>query len=621
MIALLFLLFWAWSTAAQAQVVGPTLSPAAVVQPLSVPPGGPPQVVGYGASNTPESETIIGDITLVRTAASQYTATVTGVSGITVGRLATLNVGTGLEVGAGDNLDLITPVPISEGGVGTGTAPTAGQILIAQSATAYAPMPFGGDASIGTNGQVAVLRVNGQTPGGTCSANQFVEQIDSSGRPTCATPQIVGVPNGSPNQLVGYSATNTGESQTISGGPGNCTVARTGANAATITCSTYAPTTSPTFLGVVGMPSGGWTSAGIQSVAAIQTFGNVTAGGTVGAANVNVTSGTGAYTAAAGASYEQPGFTGTAPNNALWNQTGLQNLQAIGIGQAVGPDPIDITGNANAPVGIRITNTNTGGGASAVFIADMGSNSTGFGQFGPASVYPNAGYITSTQGIVYGTSNAQPHQFLVNGTVQATIGTAGLQLPQPLGIGNGGVGTGAAPAQNQILIAQSGTAYAPQTVSGDLTLTSAGVATAGTSGTYQPVLYAGSTTPCGITYNNAVGNGQVGYYYKVGKQVTVYFLMSLSSLGTCPNAPTYVSVPFQPAILLSQSIAGYDLVQISPLVGIPAGSFPIAQSAGISLGTGAVLLGTLLNGNGSTLLISNLANNSVIRGRSIYLTD
>ena len=623
MIGLLFFLLLLFNGVAQAQVVGPTLAPARIVEPMEVPNGGPPQVVGYSAANTPESETVIGDVTFTRTGASQYTAQVVGVSGITVGRLAVLNVGTGLEEGAGDTLNLTVPVAITSGGTGGTTAPTAGQILIAQSATAYAPMPFAGDATIGTNGQVTVTRLNGMLPGGQCGANQFVDVISASGVPTCATPQIVGVPNGSPNQLVGYSAVNTGESQTISGGPGNCTVTRTGPNAATMTCGGYATTASPTFTGTVNMPAGGWTSAGLLAVPAGSFFGNVTSGGTVTGANFNLSSGTGAYAAAAGATYQQPGWTGTFPTNAVWDENGLQNMQGLGIGTTVGADPIDIIRNQNAVTAITITNLNAGGGAQAVVRAVNGPTVMGLGITGTgASSLPNSGFISSTQGIAYITGNNQPHQFYVGTTVMASIGSAGLQLPTPLGVGNGGVGTGAVPLQNQVLIAQSATAYAPQTISGDLTLASTGVATAGTSGTYQPVLYAGSTTPCGITYSNT--NGQVGYYYKVGKQVTVYFVISLSSLGTCANLPVYVSVPFAPSYGVSTFIAGYDLVQISPFNyggSVAAGSTLIAQSAGVALGTGAILLGGLLNGNGAAATMANLSNNSTIRGRTIYLTD
>lgn len=533
---LFFLLLMLGSGAAQAQIASPTLAPATIVTPMDVPNGGPPQIVGYSAANTPEAETVLGDVTFARTGTSQYTATVHSVGGITAGNVATLNVGVGLTASAGSMLDLITPVAINLGGTGTTTAPTAGQILIAQSATAFAPMPFAGDATITTNGQVAVLRVNGQTPGGTCAANQFVDVIDSSGRPTCTQPTITGVPNGGPPQFVGYSAANTGESETLGGGAGGCTYTRVAANTYRLDCPGFAPTNSPTFTGTVSMPSGGWTSTGITAPAG--TFvGNVSAGG-LAAPAIAVNSGTGSYSAAAGASYQQPGWTGTFPTNAVWDQNGLQNMQGLGIGTTVGADPIDIIRNQNAVTAVTVTNLNTGASAQAAFRVVNGANTMAVGITSTgAPTLPNSGFISSSQGVVYITGNNQPHQFYVGNNVMATIGTNGLQLPTPLGISNGGVGTGATPSQNQILVAQSGTAYAPVTMSGDVTITSTGATTVGTTGQWTPTDASGA---------NLIFTLREGEWDRVGNRVCLNATIqypSNSSSGSATVGGLPVPIP------------------------------------------------------------------------------
>lgn len=60
-----------------------------------VPNGGPPQVVGYSATNTGEAETVSGDFTFSRTGANAYSATVTKTNGTAFSGLATLSLSQG----------------------------------------------------------------------------------------------------------------------------------------------------------------------------------------------------------------------------------------------------------------------------------------------------------------------------------------------------------------------------------------------------------------------------------------------------------------------------------------------------------------------------------------------
>lgn len=117
-------------------------------------------------------ETVSGDATL----ASNGALTVTKTSGTAFGPLATqtapctlaqgctgtatpaLLAGTGLSVAGtfpAQTFTLQTPVAVANGGVGIGTAPSAGQLLVAQTASAYAPETVSGDATITTGGVVA----------------------------------------------------------------------------------------------------------------------------------------------------------------------------------------------------------------------------------------------------------------------------------------------------------------------------------------------------------------------------------------------------------------------------------------------------------------------------------
>ena len=62
---------------------------------------------------------------------------------------------------------------------------TTGHIIVGSSSQG-ADVAVSGDISITSGGVVTVLKVNGSTPGGTCT-NQAVTAISSSGVPTCTT--------------------------------------------------------------------------------------------------------------------------------------------------------------------------------------------------------------------------------------------------------------------------------------------------------------------------------------------------------------------------------------------------------------------------------------------------
>lgn len=81
-------------------------------------------------------------------------------------------------------------VAINEGpgvAIGGATVGTGGRILIDQGGSSDPSFNVvSGDATMSAAGVVAVVKVNGNTPGGSC-INKAVTAIDSSGRPACST--------------------------------------------------------------------------------------------------------------------------------------------------------------------------------------------------------------------------------------------------------------------------------------------------------------------------------------------------------------------------------------------------------------------------------------------------
>jgi len=64
--------------------------------------------------------------------------------------------------------------------------PSSAPTGILRGASPFTGAELSGDATTSGSNAVSVVKVNGNTPGGTCT-NQFTRSIDSSGRPTCAT--------------------------------------------------------------------------------------------------------------------------------------------------------------------------------------------------------------------------------------------------------------------------------------------------------------------------------------------------------------------------------------------------------------------------------------------------
>jgi len=528
MTALIALLLLIFGGAADAQVVSPTLPPPNVVVQGGTPNGAPPQIIGYSATNTPESETVVGDMTFARTGTNQYTATVTSVGGVAFGPLATLNAGTGLSTNA-TTLSLTVPVAIINGGTGTTTAPTTpGQLLISQSTSTYAAKTLTGDATITSAGAMTVSKINGVTIGGTCSAGQFFSGLNSSGVPTCTTPAITGIPNGGPPQFIGYSAPGSAnaEAETLGGGSGACTFTRTSAGAYQLNCS-YASSVSPTFSGTVTLPDGStWTNTGLTGGTASFTTLNPT---TVNATTINVNNSAGKYTAVNGAVYQQPGYNGTTLP-AYWDINGFQQVEAIGIGQAIGADPIDITKNQNAATLVTALNNSNAASATVGFVANNGTNTASLKMQGTGnSTNPNTGVLWSDQGLIYDTHNGQQQQFEINDTLVGYFATNGLHLVAPLEIASGGLGTSTSPTLGQVPYASTAGHYVPTS------LTSNTLSDTVAPGLWAPTLGFWNGSTCNST-GWAYSTTTHGWYTEIGKIVVSHFYIAVTTKGTGSGA-------------------------------------------------------------------------------------
>jgi len=251
-------------------------------------------------------------------------------------------------------------------------------------------------------------------------------------------------PSSASGQIFGVNSGNTPEWETVSGGVGTCSFVWNSTGSYTLNCPGYAPKASPTFTGTVTMPDA-----------------------------------------------------------ATWTSTGISSLTALGIGTAAptGGTALAINRSFAGSALETITNSNTATNAQAGFQASNGTSNALFAETGTAATGnppANSLYLTNNGagGMYISTTGGNyPIVFAPNGVQQGFFSGSGLTLAQPLAIGSGGLGSATAPALGQILIAQSATVYAPETMSGDATISSTGAVAVGKIG--------------GITYGGAGTAGQV----------------------------------------------------------------------------------------------------------------
>jgi hypothetical protein len=179
--------------------------------------------------------------TAVIAPAGTLTGTTLASTVVTSSLTAVGTIGTGIWQG--------TAIGVGYGGLNTATAPSTGQILIAQSATAYAPETPSGDCTLAITGAFACTKSNG-TAFGTGAFAIIANYA------TLASPTFTGTPS-APTQTTGDNTTALATDVFV-----NASITAGGFLTTSSASSTYAPKASPTFTGTVTVPTETTVSSG-----------------------------------------------------------------------------------------------------------------------------------------------------------------------------------------------------------------------------------------------------------------------------------------------------------------------------------------------------------------------
>jgi hypothetical protein len=205
----------------------------------TAPASGQIHIAANGTTFVPQ--TIAGDGTLN----SSGTLTITKTAGVAFTALATASI----------------PLSVANGGSGSGTAPTLGQIWIAQSGTSFTPQTISGDGTISNIGSLVVTKTNGtafsglataaiplSVANGGTAATTAPSALTSLGAAPTASPTFTGTPT-APTATVGTNTTQLSTTQFVLANAAPLTNPASGQN-------NYAPLASPTFTGTVTLPDG-----------------------------------------------------------------------------------------------------------------------------------------------------------------------------------------------------------------------------------------------------------------------------------------------------------------------------------------------------------------------------
>jgi|GEM_PF-5258773 len=231
-----------------------------------------------------------------------------------------------------------------------------------------------------------------------------------------------------------------------------------------------------------------------------------------------------------------------------------------------------------------------------------------------ATVNGNVGTFGSATQCITTTQNAKGLTTAISAATCtpaiSSITGLGTGVATALGVATNGAGgipvPAAAGTNGQVFVGVTAAPPAWATMSGDCTITNAGVVTCGTQGTFTPTVSFGGAS-VGITYGT-----QAGKYTKIGNVVNYAILIVLTSKGSSVGAASIDGLPFTSSTFNGVTAA----VQTNNMA---AGTTTALQGQ-VAASVTSATLSKYAAGVNTQLADTDFTNTSVVRIAGIYFT-
>jgi len=454
----------------------PTGVPTCAVPPSGTgyPAGTTPQMTGYASANNSEAETLGGDATLARPSAGNYTITVTKTSGVAFTGLATASI----------------PLVVVNGGTGTASPPTTGQMLIANSGTSYAPVTMSGDCSVTSAGAITCTKTTGVAFTALATAPVPLS-VANGGHGSGTAPTSAQIP-------IAQSAT-AYTPQTISG---DATITNAGVITVTKT-SGVAFTALATATVPLSIANGGRGSSTAPTAGQIDVAQSATAFGPVTMSGDGTLSAAGAFTLTK-TTFASPTLTGT---------TNVSNLTMSGASTLTFPDTSTWTSTGpNVVAASTVTLNNTA--STAIKLPSGSLNAAGGNVQLAAGAHNTAtGWMADSTGAAIVSPN--------------TAANAGVSIYVNAGLVSGSTYT---PTQTATFINTGLTMPATEGIGVGFTPTAAGQA-------LTAVVPSGTSTYTNVSIQNKTTTGSSTYYLNDDQATAKYAAFTMYNSAFVPDIP------------------------------------------------------------------------------------